>query len=101
MEQREEIETESGVQAACSSSNALAHDERLTIHRLSCPQAVLGDLHILQERARQIQIAMETRNVILGGQTAKQERGDQMTRTLEPNGIRIRRRISDPNSEFA
>src|SRR5438445_1350282 len=49
VEQREKVETESGVQAACSSSNALPHDERLTIHRLSCAQAILGNLHILQQ----------------------------------------------------
>src|SRR6267378_5845883 len=69
VKEREKVEAESSIQNAGRRCKALAHHQRLTMHRLSVAHAILCNLHVLYKGASKMYIPMETRNVFLGGQT--------------------------------
>ena len=66
MKERKIVEPEPGVQDARCGCNALAHGERLSVNRLPGAQAVLRNLHVLEQCSGESRITVKAWNVILG-----------------------------------
>ena len=71
MEIREIVETEAGIQNAGRCRQTLPNHERLTIDGLPGTQAVLSNLHTLDERDGEVNVAMEAGNILAGRQSAE------------------------------
>src|SRR5664279_942526 len=97
----EVVEAESGIQNAGRSSKSLPHHQWLTINGLPRAQTVLSDLGVLQKEVGQIQVSMKTGDVLVGGQTAEEQCGNQMPSALQPYRVGIDRTVSHHGAKLA
>jgi len=89
MEVREIVKAKTGVQNAGRSDKTLSDDKRLPVYRLISSQAVLGNLHVLDQRIGQVFISVKAGDVLSRGQSTKEKRRNQMTCTFDPNSVGI------------